>query len=336
MPQKRKHSLVEQNKQKPGAEHKLETGDYQDRTACSGVARPIVCPSPCNPSLSGAPAVETGDSLEISWKTFLSVLRSMEECSANKMSALAPQLITSQPVLLRKKIAIKPEKIRKGRSSALPVILKPGEKPNATLQKEREPSAVVHSSKQDADKIRTGSDQLDSCRKTPKGDVSHSASKTKGDQSSSETNYTQLPLSLPEPKSAVQRQREVPPLILQENTSLTHKFKKGNLGLTNHKDWHQQSSQAESQLPSQESNRVGSNKVFRQKLSSCVSALPHLECQTRSNLVASAVKSQPQDGTLPQIATKNLQNTLHQLSSVVLSVLNRLQSGLNSALSVLS
>lgn len=32
---------------------------------------------------------------------------------------------------------MKPEKIRKGRSSALPVILKPGEKPNAMLQKVR-------------------------------------------------------------------------------------------------------------------------------------------------------------------------------------------------------
>ncbi|XP_077165974.1 uncharacterized protein LOC143823485 [Paroedura picta] len=315
MPQKKKHSLAEQNKQKAGAEHKLETGDYQDRIACTGAARPLACPSPCNPGppgLPGASAVETGDSLEISWKTFLSVLRSMEECSANKMSTLAPQLITSQPVLLRKKIAIKPEKIKKGRSSALPVILKPGEKPNATLQKEREPSAVVHSSKQDGEKTRTGSDQPDSCRKSPKGDVSHPASKTKGDQIASETSYTQLPLSLPEPKPVVQRQREVPPFIPQENTGLTHKFKKGNLGLTNLKDWHQQSNQAESQLPSRESNRVGPNKVFRQKLNSCVSALPHLECQARSNLVSSAVKPQPQDGTLPQIATKNVQNTSHQ------------------------
>lgn len=101
MPQKKKYSLTEPNKQKSGAEQKLETGDYQDRTAGSGAAKSVACPSPCNPSLSGAPAVETGDSLEISWKTFLSVLRSMEECSENKMSALAPQLITSQPVLLR-------------------------------------------------------------------------------------------------------------------------------------------------------------------------------------------------------------------------------------------
>ncbi|XP_061493869.1 dual specificity tyrosine-phosphorylation-regulated kinase 4 [Rhineura floridana] len=313
MPQKKKISLIEQNKQRPTAERKLETGDFQDRTGCSGAPRTVACPTPCNLSLSGAPSVETGDSLEISWKTFLSVLRSMEECSENKMNALVPQLITSQPVLSRKKIAIKPEKIRKGRSSALPVILKPGEKPNVILQKERELSAVVHNSKQDGEKIRNVSGQPDSCGKTPKGDICHTGSKTKIDQASNE--------SLPEPKGMVQRQREVPLLIPQENTSLTHKFKKGNLVLTNLKERHQQSSQAEavsqSQLPSQESSRMGSNRVFRQKLNSTISVLPHLDCQVKTNLVSSAVKSQPQDAILPQIATKNLQNvnTLHQLEN---------------------
>nr|XP_056718294.1 dual specificity tyrosine-phosphorylation-regulated kinase 4 [Euleptes europaea] len=350
MPQKRKHSLFEQNKQKPGAEHNLETGDFQDRIACSGASRPVVCPSPCNPGLSGAPAVETGDSLEISWKTFLSVLRSMEECSENKMSTLVPQLITSQPILLRKKIAIKPEKIRKARSSAFPVIVKPGEKPNAILQKERELSAV--------EKIRIGSDQPDSCGKTPKGDINHSANKSKGEQASNESSYTQLPLSLPEPKPTAQRQREVPLLVPQENTTLTHKFKKG---LTYHKDWNQQSEHfngdrsktwssvimggerrtpyccdhsffsvcclpvrrnrriqpksSQTELLSQESSCVGSNKVFCQKLNSSVSALPHLDCQAKSNVVSTAVKPQPQDGTLPQITTKNSQSALHQQES---------------------
>ncbi|XP_062989506.1 dual specificity tyrosine-phosphorylation-regulated kinase 4 [Elgaria multicarinata webbii] len=292
MPQKKK-SLTEQNKQRHAAEHKLETGDYQDRSGCSGALKTVACPTPCNLNLSGSPTVETGDSLEISWKTFLSVLRSMEEGSENKMNALVPQLITSQPILSRKKTATKPEKIRKGRSSALPVILKPGEKPNVILQKERELNAAVHNSKQEGEKNRIGSGQPDSCGKTPKCDIYHTASKTKIDQTSTEAGYTQLSLTLLEPKTTVQRQREVPPLITQETTSLTHKFKKGNLGLTNHKDRHQQ------------------------KLNSSISVLPHLEYQVKTNLVSSAVKSQLQDAILPQIATKNLQNvnTLHQLEN---------------------
>ncbi|XP_053108716.1 dual specificity tyrosine-phosphorylation-regulated kinase 4 isoform X2 [Hemicordylus capensis] len=380
MPLKKKLSLVEQNKQKPAAE--LETGDHQDRIGCADASRTIACPTPCNPGFSGAPTVETGDSIEISWKTFLSVLRSMEECSDSKMNALVPQLITSQSVLTRKKIATKTEKIRKGRSSVFPVIRKSGEKSNVVLQKERERSAV-HSSKQDGEKIRIGSGHPDSCGKIPKGDACRTASKTKLEQSLTETGYIPLPLSLPDPKATVQRQREVPPLISQENTSLTHKLKKG---LTNHKDRHQQccfldflvpfrcsksknktssiargrsehfngdrsktwssvimggerrapnggdlnffnicclpvrrnrriqpkSSQAEalsqSQLPSQESSHLGSNKVFRQKLNSSVSVLPHLECHSRTNVVSNAVKAQLQDATLPQIATKNLQN----------------------------
>ncbi|KAL7976313.1 hypothetical protein Chor_002532 [Crotalus horridus] len=42
--------------------------------------------------------------------------------------------------------------------------------------------------------------------------------------------------SLPEPKTLVPRQREVPTLISQENTSLTHKFKRGTIGLSHSKD----------------------------------------------------------------------------------------------------
>nr|XP_020664912.1 dual specificity tyrosine-phosphorylation-regulated kinase 4 isoform X2 [Pogona vitticeps] len=358
MPQKKRLPIFEQNQQRSAVKHKLEIGDYQDTTECSGAPKTVGCPTPCRISLSGAPAVETGDSLEISWKTFLSVLRSMEECSENKMNALVPQLVTSQPILSRKKTATKSEKIRKGRSSALPVILKPGEKSNLILQKERELSAVVHNSKQDGEKIRIGSGHPDSCGKTPKGDVCRTASKTKLDQTANE--------SLLEPKATVQRQWEVPSLIPQENTSLTHKFKKGNLGLTSHKDWHQQSehlngdrsktwnpvimggescgpnccefsffsicclpmrrkrriqpkpsqaeAQSESQLPSQENTRLGSSKVFRQKVSSSISVLPHLEFQAKPSMVSSAVKSQAQEAIFPQIAMKNLQtvNVLHQ------------------------
>ncbi|XP_063164461.1 dual specificity tyrosine-phosphorylation-regulated kinase 4 isoform X2 [Candoia aspera] len=293
MPQKKKLPLTDENIQRSAVEPKLETGDYQ---APSSVA----CPSH-----SGAPPVEAGDPLEISWKTFLSVLRSMEECSENMRNSLVPQLITSQPVLSRKKTSTKSEKIRKGRSSALPVILKPGEKSNLKIQKERELSAAVHTSKQDGEK-RIGSG------KTPKGDTCYTTSKTKLEQTSCETSYTQIGLSLPEPKTMVQRQWEVPTLISQENMSVTHKFKKGSAGLANPKDRHQQSSQVEAlsqpQLPSQDGSRHGSNKAFRQKLNSNISALPHLECQAKPHLVVTALKPPPQDALFPHIAMKNLQN----------------------------
>ncbi|XP_007435736.2 dual specificity tyrosine-phosphorylation-regulated kinase 4, partial [Python bivittatus] len=172
---------------------------------------------------------------------------------------------------------------------------------------ERELSAAVHNSKQDGEKSRIGSGQLDPCGKAPKGDTCYTTSKTKLEQVSCETSYTQI-----EPKTIVQRQWEVPTIISQENTSLTHKFKKGNLGLANSKDWHQQPSQVEglsqSQLPPQESSRHGPSKVFRQKLSSSISALPHLERQAKPSLVATALKPPQQDALFPQIATKNLQN----------------------------
>ncbi|XP_060635546.2 dual specificity tyrosine-phosphorylation-regulated kinase 4 [Anolis sagrei] len=292
MPQKKRPSLLEQNKQKSAAGHKLETGDYQERAGCPDAPQKIAYPTPCNLNLSPVSTAETGDSLEISWKTFLSVLRSMEEGSENKINALVPQLITSQPILPRKKVATKSEKTRRGRSSALPVILKPGEKANGIFQKEREFSAAIANSKQDGEKNRIGSGQPDSYRKTPKGDVCHRASKTKSDQAPSETGFSLVSnQSLPEPKGALQRNWEAASLIPQENTSLTHKFKKGNLGLS-HKDRHQQ------------------------KVNSGIRVLPHLE--TKTHLVSSAVKHQPQlqsqDALFPQIATKNLQNitSLHQ------------------------
>ncbi|XP_070803034.1 dual specificity tyrosine-phosphorylation-regulated kinase 4 [Pituophis catenifer annectens] len=296
-PPKKKLPLPEQNIQRSAVEHKLETGDYQEPSA-------VACPNP-----SGAPPVEVGDPLEISWKTFLSVLRSMEECSENMRNSLVPQFITSQPVLPRKKISAKPEKIRKGRSSALPVILKPGEKPNLLIQKERELSATVHNSKPDGGKSRIGSGHVNPCGKTPKGDICYTASKTKLEPTSCETSYTQIGLPLPEPKTLVQKQREVPTLISQENTSLTHKFKKGNIGLSNSKI----AALSRPKLPSQESSRRGANRIFRQKLNSNINALPHLDCSAKSSLVTSTLKPLQQDALFPQIATKTFQSmtTLH-------------------------
>ncbi|XP_029142451.1 dual specificity tyrosine-phosphorylation-regulated kinase 4 [Protobothrops mucrosquamatus] len=302
-PQKKKLPLAEQNIQGSAAEHKLETGDYREPGA-------VACPSP-----SGPPPAEVGDPLEISWKTFLSVLRSMEECSENMRNSMVPPFIPSQPVLPRKKISNKSEKIRKGRSSALPVILKAGEKPSLLIQKERELSATLHNSKQDGGRSRIGSGHLDPCGKTPKGDTCYTTSKTKLEPTLCETSFTQIGLSLPEPKTLVPRQREVPTLISQENTSLTHRFKRGNIGLS-----HSKSSQVEAlsrpQLPSQENGRRGANKVFRQKLNSNIKALPHLDCP-KPSLVTTALKPPQLDALFPQIAAKNLQpvTTLHPLDN---------------------
>lgn len=101
MPQKKKLSLSEHRKPRPVAERKLNTGDGQNHVGGSGAPKITAGLVPCTLSVSGTPAVEMGDSLEISWKTFLSVLRSMEEGSENKLNALVPQLVTSQPVLAR-------------------------------------------------------------------------------------------------------------------------------------------------------------------------------------------------------------------------------------------
>ncbi|XP_026533032.1 dual specificity tyrosine-phosphorylation-regulated kinase 4 [Notechis scutatus] len=295
-PPKKKLPAPEQNIQRSAVEHKLETGDYQEPSA-------VACPNP-----SGAPPVEVGDPIEISWKTLLSVLRSMEECSENMRSSLVPQFITSQPVLPRKKITAKSEKIRKGRSSALPVILKSGEKPNLLIQKERELSATVHNPNQDGGKSRIGSGHVEPCGKTPKGDTCYTASKTKLEPTACETNYTQI-----EPKTLVQKQREVPTVISQENTSLTHKFKKGNIGLPNPKI----EALTRPKLSSQESGRRGANRIFRQKLNSNINALPHLDCPAKPSLMTTALKSLQQNALFPQIATKNFQSmtNLHSLDN---------------------
>ncbi|XP_066489051.1 uncharacterized protein [Tiliqua scincoides] len=260
MPQKKKLSLSEHHKTRPAAEHKLNTGDGQNTVGGSGAQRTTACPPPCTLSVSGVPAVEMGDSLEISWKTFLSVLRSIEEGSENKVNALVPQLVTSQPVLARKKIVTKSEKIRKGRSSALPVILKPGEKSNVIIQKERERSAVVHNPKQDGDKIRIGSGQPDSCGKTPKGDMGHAASKGKTDQASTETDYTQLSLCL----------------FLDLLVPLCCSKSKKKPVISGGRP-PQAEVLSQSQLSSQESSRLGTHKVFRQEHTLQIAAGQHAE-----------------------------------------------------------
>ncbi|XP_067387061.1 dual specificity tyrosine-phosphorylation-regulated kinase 4 [Emydura macquarii macquarii] len=64
---------------------------------------------------------------------------------------------------------------------------------------------------------------------------------------------------------------------------------------------------AQSQLPTQEGNQLGSSKVFHQKFNSSVRSLPHLEGQTKHSFVVNAARPHPQDSSLPHI-TKNLQN----------------------------
>ncbi|XP_074804741.1 dual specificity tyrosine-phosphorylation-regulated kinase 4 [Natator depressus] len=64
---------------------------------------------------------------------------------------------------------------------------------------------------------------------------------------------------------------------------------------------------SQSQLPAQESNHLGSSKVFHQKFNSSVSSLPHLEGQTKHNFILNTARPHPQDSSLPHI-TKNLQN----------------------------
>ncbi|XP_044852974.1 dual specificity tyrosine-phosphorylation-regulated kinase 4 isoform X5 [Mauremys mutica] len=219
----------------------------------------------------------------------------MEERLEIKIDALAPQLLkTETSIDSWKKIASKPEKLRIGRSSVLPVIIKSGKKQqltqakpkrfeshllaelfNATpglvgesVIKEKEASAVVHNMKQDCEKTSTNLGQINSCAygRTPRGDVCHSVCKGKTDQNpSSETDCIQVSLSS------------------------------------------QVDSFSQSQLPAQESNHLGSSKVFRQKFNSSVSSLPHLEGQTKHNLIVNAARPHPQDSNLPHI-TKNLQN----------------------------
>ncbi|XP_039361788.1 dual specificity tyrosine-phosphorylation-regulated kinase 4 isoform X6 [Mauremys reevesii] len=240
---------------------------------------------------------------------------------------------------LQKKIASKPEKLRIGRSSVLPVIIKSGKKQqltqakpkrfeshlpaelfNATpglvgesVIKEKEASAVVHNMKQDCEKTSTNLGQINSCAygRTPRGDVCHSVCKGKTDQNpSSETDCIQVSLSLLDQTPAVQRQNQIKSYINEDNYPI-YKIKKGILLQTNQKYLLEKSSQvdsfSQSQLPAQESNHLGSSKVFRQKFNSSVSSLPHLEGQTKHNFIVNAARPHPQDSSLPHI-TKNLQN----------------------------
>ncbi|XP_044852935.1 dual specificity tyrosine-phosphorylation-regulated kinase 4 isoform X1 [Mauremys mutica] len=264
----------------------------------------------------------------------------MEERLEIKIDALAPQLLkTETSIDSWKKIASKPEKLRIGRSSVLPVIIKSGKKQqltqakpkrfeshllaelfNATpglvgesVIKEKEASAVVHNMKQDCEKTSTNLGQINSCAygRTPRGDVCHSVCKGKTDQNpSSETDCIQVSLSLLDQTPAVQRQNQIKSYINEDNYPI-YKIKKGILLQTNQKYLLEKSSQvdsfSQSQLPAQESNHLGSSKVFRQKFNSSVSSLPHLEGQTKHNLIVNAARPHPQDSNLPHI-TKNLQN----------------------------
>ncbi|XP_044852953.1 dual specificity tyrosine-phosphorylation-regulated kinase 4 isoform X3 [Mauremys mutica] len=238
----------------------------------------------------------------------------MEERLEIKIDALAPQLLkTETSIDSWKKIASKPEKLRIGRSSVLPVIIKSGKKQQLTQAKEKEASAVVHNMKQDCEKTSTNLGQINSCAygRTPRGDVCHSVCKGKTDQNpSSETDCIQVSLSLLDQTPAVQRQNQIKSYINEDNYPI-YKIKKGILLQTNQKYLLEKSSQvdsfSQSQLPAQESNHLGSSKVFRQKFNSSVSSLPHLEGQTKHNLIVNAARPHPQDSNLPHI-TKNLQN----------------------------
>ncbi|KAG8142687.1 hypothetical protein E2320_005889, partial [Naja naja] len=114
--------------------------------------------------------------------------------------------------------------------------------------------------------------------KTPKGDTCYTASKAKLEPTACETNYTQI-----EPKTLVQKLREVPTVISQENTSLIHKFKKGNIGLPNSKV------RIQIKLPSYSLNEKYSGNP-------------------EPGLVTTALKSLQQNALFPQIATKNFQS----------------------------
>ncbi|XP_075756754.1 dual specificity tyrosine-phosphorylation-regulated kinase 4 isoform X2 [Pelodiscus sinensis] len=240
---------------------------------------------------------------------------------------------------LRKKIASKPEKLRIGRSSVLPVIIKSGKKTqltqakpkrfenhlpaelfNATsgvvgesVIKEKEASAVVHNMKQDCERNNINLGQINSCAygRTPRGDVCHSVCKGKAVQnSSSDTDCIQVSLSLLDQTPAVQRQNQIKSYVNEDNSQI-YKIKKGILLQTNQKYLLEKSSQVDSfppaQQPAQESNCLGSSKVFHQKFNSSVSSLPHLEGQTKQNFVVSAARPHPQDSSFPHI-TKNLQS----------------------------
>ncbi|XP_009936770.2 dual specificity tyrosine-phosphorylation-regulated kinase 4 isoform X2 [Opisthocomus hoazin] len=70
---------------------------------------------------------------------------------------------------------------------------------------------------------------------------------------------------------------------------------------------------SQSQLTVQESNHLGPNRVFHQKISRGVLSLPHLEGQAKHGLVADTANLPPLESSLPQITNTSLQNVLPSL-----------------------
>ncbi|XP_074003041.1 dual specificity tyrosine-phosphorylation-regulated kinase 4 [Numenius arquata] len=70
---------------------------------------------------------------------------------------------------------------------------------------------------------------------------------------------------------------------------------------------------SQSQLTVQERDRLGSNRVFHQKVSRGVLSLPHLEGQAKHGLVADTANPPPLESSLPQITNRSLQNVLPSL-----------------------
>ncbi|KFV15666.1 hypothetical protein N339_01951, partial [Pterocles gutturalis] len=70
---------------------------------------------------------------------------------------------------------------------------------------------------------------------------------------------------------------------------------------------------AQSQLTVQETNNLGPNRIFHQKVSRGVLSLPHLEDQAKHGLVADTAKPPPLESSPPQITNKSLQNVLPSL-----------------------
>nr|XP_030119373.3 dual specificity tyrosine-phosphorylation-regulated kinase 4 isoform X1 [Taeniopygia guttata] len=67
---------------------------------------------------------------------------------------------------------------------------------------------------------------------------------------------------------------------------------------------------SQSQLTVQERDHLGSNRVFHQRVSRGVLALPHLEGQVKHGLAADTANPPPFESSLPQRANKSLQSVL--------------------------
>ncbi|KFP28976.1 hypothetical protein N325_05132, partial [Colius striatus] len=70
---------------------------------------------------------------------------------------------------------------------------------------------------------------------------------------------------------------------------------------------------SQSQLTVQDSNHLGSNRVFHQVFGRGVLSLPHLEGQAKHGLVADTAKPSTLESNLPQVTNKSLQSVLTSL-----------------------